>query len=284
MSRLAATTIEAIEPSMSYDHENIRRVFTELFTAPALAEPLLSFDSSTSGEYVRSVLCDEQMEVAGVRESGFVRGYVEIADLKAGGLCGEVAQPIGEDQSVNESLPLAPLVRRLKEQPRVFVSALGQVGGIVTRDCLQKPPARMWLFGMITLIEMRFGRMIEDACPNESWQADVSEGRLQKASQLQGLRRSRGQHVSLGECLQFADKTAIIARNTALRSRTRFQSRREVEQIGKQLENLRNSLAHAQDIVASDWETIVALAEEIDCVLDGPPGLATSEGAGVSHG
>jgi hypothetical protein len=35
------------------------------------------------------------------------------------------------------------------------------------------------------------------------------------------------------------------------------------------LENLRNSVAHSQDIVANDWETIVALAEQLDSVLDG---------------
>lgn len=66
------------------------------------------------------------------------------------------------------------------------------------------------------------------------------------------------------------DKTSIIARNTQLRSLTRYQSKREIEKIGKKLENLRNSVAHSQDIVANDWETIVALAEQLDSVVDGP--------------
>jgi len=255
---------------MSYDQENIRRVFRELFTARDIAEPLLSFDNSTSCKYVRSVLTEKQIDVAGVRTSGFVSGYVEIASLVHDGSCGDVARPINEDNAVDESLPLAPLVRSLKVQPRVFVSVLGQVCCVVTCDCLQKPPARMWLFGMITLIEMRFSRMIEQGCPNEAWKNYLSEGRLQKANDLRALRQSRGQHVTLGECLQFADKTNIIARNTGLRDLTRFQSRRDVESIGKQLENLRNSLAHAQDIISNDWETIVTLAEQLDSVLDGP--------------
>ena len=39
------------------------------------------------------------------------------------------------------------------------------------------------------------------------------------------------------------------------------------------LEKLRNNLAHCQDIVTGDWEAIVALSENLDRVLDGPPGL-----------
>jgi hypothetical protein len=258
------------------DNENIGRVFRELFTARDLAEPLLSFDGSTSCEHARHVLSERQVDVAGVRTSGVVVGYVESAEL-TGGCCGDVARSIDATICVAESLPLAPLVCRLAEQPRLFVSALGQVCGVLARDSLQKPPARMWLFGMITLIEMRFSRMIEQGCPDESWKTYLSAGRLQKAEELQALRHSRGQHATLADCLQFADKTNIIARNTGLRNLTRFQSRREVETIGKQLENLRNSLAHSQDIVSSNWETIVSLADQLDSVLDGPPGLAVGQ-------
>ena len=264
---------------MSYDHDNIRRVFTELFTARDIAEPLLSFDNSTAAEFAHSILTEKQLTFAGVRTRGFVSAYVETTDLSLGRTCGDMARPIAAEHSVEESLPLAALVCHLTNQPRIFVSALGQICGFVTRDCLQKPPARMWLFGMITLIEMRFSGLIEQACPNESWKSYLSEGRLQKATELQALRASRGQHVTLGDCLQFADKTNINARSTALRGLTRYQSRRDVETIGKQLENLRNSLAHAQDIVSSDWETIVALAAEIDTVLAGPPGLASPASA-----
>jgi hypothetical protein len=183
------------------------------------------------------------------------------------GACGERARPIDPQSLVADSLPLAPLILLLKDRPRVFVTTFGQVNGVVTRNDLQKAPARMWLFGMITLIEMRFSRMIEQACPDESWKMYLSEGRLQKAEALMALRRTRHQQVSLGDCLQFADKTHIVARHDGLRALTRFQEKRDIDKVGKQLENLRNSLAHAQDIVSSDWETIVALAEQIDSIL-----------------
>ena len=116
-----------------------------------------------------------------------------------------------DSQLVAETLPLAQLVLRLANQSRLFVVTLGQIGGVVTRRDIQKPPGRMWLFGMVTLIEMRFSRMIDKYCPNDAWQAFLSDGRIQKARDLLAERRRLAQQISLADCLQFADKVRIIA-------------------------------------------------------------------------
>jgi len=249
--------------------DSLRRVFQEGFCVLDVAQPLSSFDSLTACDHVKAVMSEKGMDVAGIREGGIVSGFVEIANL-ASGCCGDFVRPIDHSLIVAATLPLGPLVLRLKDEPRLFVVMLGQVGGFVTRPDLQKPPGRMWLFGMITLIEMRFSHMIAQHFPGEAWREFLSEGRLQKAQELLDLRRQRAQHLALSDCLQFADKVRIIASSEQLRRLTRFESKRQVEQIGKQLENLRNNLAHAQDIVTSDWDTIVALAEQLDSILDGP--------------
>ena len=146
---------------------------------------------------------------------------------------------------------------------------LGAVGGIITMSDLQKPPVRMWLFGMITLIEMRISRLIEQMCPGDSWKQHVSEGRLQKAEALLEERRRRNQSLELIDCLQFSDKGQIIARNEEIRNLTRFTSRRQVEEAIKALESLRNNLAHSQDILSCDWETIVMLCRDLEGVIGG---------------
>lgn len=249
--------------------DNIRRVFQEAFSAADIAQPLPSFDSGSSSEQVRTALTANAWEVAGVRTGGLVSGFVELHDL-ASESCGQHARTITDSLSVAGNLPLAPLVLRLKAQPRLFVEALGQISGIVGRVDLQRPAGRMWLFGMVTLLEQRFSRLIAEHCPGESWQQFLSAGRLQKAQELLAERRRRDQSLALADCLQFSDKTTIIARNEQLRSLTRFTSRSQVEEIGKQLERLRNNLAHAQDLIPDNWDTIVALAEQFDSVLDGP--------------
>jgi len=249
--------------------DSLRRVFQEGFSAFDVAQPLLSFDGSTSCDHVKAVMLAKRIDVVGIRTDGAVTGFAEIGDL-ASGSCDTFARPIGNSLVVAATLPLGPLVLRLKGERRLFVVTLGQASGLVTRQDMQTPPARMWLFGMITLMEMRFSNMIVQHLPNEAWREFLSEGRIQKAQELLALRRARDQQVSLSVCLQFADKVCIIASSEQLRRLTRFESKRQVEKIGKQLENLRNNLAHAQDIIASDWETIVALAEQLDSILNGP--------------
>ena len=39
------------------------------------------------------------------------------------------------------------------------------------------------------------------------------------------------------------------------------------------LEKLRNNLAHCQELSPDDWDAIVELSENLDRVLDGPPGF-----------
>ncbi len=143
----------------------------------------------------------------------------------------------------------------------------------MSRTDFDKPAVRMWLFGMVTLVEMRFTRMIERFCLDESWKPFLSDSRIQKAEQLLQERSRRNQSLSILDCLQLSDKAQIIARNSKLREMTRFQSRRQVDEAAKMLEKLRNNLAHCQDIVVGDWEAIVALSENLDRVLEGPPGL-----------
>ena len=102
------------------------------------------------------------------------------------------------------------MILGLAQAPRLFVRVLGAVGRIITRSDLQKPPVRMWLFGMITLVEMRMSRLIEQLSTDESWREFLSAGRLQKAEAMLEERRRRSQNLQLIDCLQFSDKARSL--------------------------------------------------------------------------
>ena len=157
----------------------------------------------------------------------------------------------------------------MADSPRMFVRVLGTVGGIITMSDLQKPPVRMWLFGMISLMEMRMSRLVELKCQGDSWKQYLSESRLQKAEALLEERKRRNQNLDLIDCLQISDKGQIIARHEELRRLTKMQSRRQTEQVIRMLESLRNNLAHSQDIISCDWETIVELCKDMERVIHG---------------
>ena len=121
-------------------------------------------------------------------------GYVEREDL-CGATCGEHIRAI--DAPISDAASLADVVLGLAESPRLFVRVLGAVGGIITMSDLQKPPVRMWLFGMISLMEMRMTRLIELKCQGDSWKQYLSESRLQKAEALLEERKRRNQNLDL---------------------------------------------------------------------------------------
>ncbi len=186
-----------------------------------------------------------------------------------GQLAVEHIQSIEAATTISETASFADVVLGLASSPRLFVRVLGAVGGIITMSDLQKPPVRMWLFGMITLLELRTSRLIELKCPGDSWKQYLSESRLQKAEALLEERKRRNQNLELIDCLQISDKGQIIARNEEIRQLTRMQSRRQTEQVIKMLESLRNNLAHSQDIISCDWETIVELCKDMERVISG---------------
>ena len=248
--------------------ESIRRVFTEVFSARDIAEPLVSFDAAISSEQLTTLVQQQTFEVIGVRRDGLVVGYA-----KCDSAANETELPVSnfeEAQLIRDSAPLSEVVIRLQSEPRLFVTMLGTVAGIITKTDLQKPAVRMWLFGLVTLIEMRFTRMIGRVCPSESWKEFLSPGRIQKAESLQAERARRGQRVDLIDCLQFSDKGTIFARNSELRDLTVFQSRRQLEEAFKGVERLRNNLAHSQDIISGDWNIIIGMTENLERIIQGP--------------
>jgi hypothetical protein len=248
---------------------HLRRVFTENFSAADIAEPLASFDASLPAAEVRAVMTRRRYRVAGIRQEGTICGYVRQEEL-ADGVCGTAIHTFEEGEVIADSLGFPELVLRLDARPQVFVKILGQVGGIITKTDLQKPPVRMWLFGMITIIEMGLTQLIQAAYPDGSWRQCLSAGRLQKAETLLEERKRRNQDLDLLDCLQFSDRGQIVLRTEELRQRAGFVSRSRGEQTVKELEALRNNLAHAQDIICCDWEIIVKLTEYMDRWLAAP--------------
>jgi CBS domain-containing protein len=259
--------------------EGVRRIFAEGFRVADVAEPLASFDETTPAGDVGRFMDGANFDVVGVRRDGQVWGFVE-RPLTDTSPCGIAATPFEVPAVLPDSAPLSAAVSALAVAPRAFVTAFGRVAGIVTRADMLKPPVRMWLFGMVTLIELRYARLIEQFCPDESWRQYLSEGRLKKAEELLAERRRRHQDLTLLDCLQLSDKGQIVARDERIRRLTIFPSRTRAEEAVKMLEGLRNNLAHAQDIVSCDWDAIVRLSDHLDRALkgDGAQPLAVPDG------
>ena len=137
------------------------------------------------------------------------------------------------------------------------------VARVISRDDVNKPLVRMWLFGIVTMIEMGLVRMIEEAFPEQSWQPVVSAGRLEKAKKIQAERQRRNQYCDLIDCLQLSDKGQILLQSEPAMKDLGFETKRIAKRAVKELESLRNHLAHAQDIVSHDWAQIARMSKRL---------------------
>lgn len=246
----------------------LRRVFLEGFRASDIAEPLASFDAERSAAAVRTFMAERGFEVAGVRSDGLVRGYVVRQDL-ANGTCGDHLRVFGPHEVVADGASLQEVIRTLGSRGRCFVSVLDEVGFVVTLQDLEKPPVRMFLFGMITILEMQMGRLLDMTHPDEGWRPFLAPGRLEKAVQLQAERQRRGERVRLADCLQFSDKGQLAYRVAGLGGRIEpAMSNQAVRRAFQELEHLRNNLAHGQAIVTDGWERILVFSTRLDQLLD----------------
>jgi hypothetical protein len=243
----------------------IERLMTA-FSAQDVVRPLASFDDTRWATEVAGLMRERELDVAGIRCDGLVTGYVLPADL-AEGRCGDAMRAFGARQVLDGNAGLSDVVEGLTRYDHAFVGVLGQVVGVATRADLQGPIGRMWLFGMVTLIELYVAQRIRARWPRGDWEALLTPRRLQVAQALRDERSRRGQQCELLDCLQLADKTDILLCDAEELRRLDFPTRGAGQRVARDLQSLRNNLAHAQDIVEHDWPQIVRLARRFEGIL-----------------
>jgi hypothetical protein len=93
--------------------------------------------------------------------------------------------------------------------------------------------------------------------------------RLEAARKLQAERKARNEAIELSDCLQFCDKWELVLRCPPGRAYLGFRSKRMGQLILEEAEELRNKLAHAQDLVSgSSWQQVIRIAAEVEALLE----------------
>lgn len=241
----------------------VRNLFEEGITAAAIREELDCYPPATDASAVRGRMEELHFDVVGIREhkESKALGYVRRSDLTEGA-CRDHLNEFQVHDLISESTPLARVLAELHGRPRAFVLVAHEVAGIVTRADLQKPPVRLYLFGLVTLLEMHLTALIRRHYGNGDWTEHLSEGRLEGAREFQEERRQHDQDLDLVNCLQFCDKRDLVLADEALREGLEIRSKRQGERYLRAAERLRDNLAHAQALAqGTGWE------ERIDTVL-----------------
>lgn len=239
-----------------------KRMFSESFVAQDIAEPLLSFDMNTPCKAIKKYMKQQHQDLVGIRNGGTIVGYVRQIDL-TDGVCADHLRHLSANRIVDGNASLADVIHILTRHDYCFVSVLNQVMAVICRDDINKPMVRMWLFGIVTMMEMGMTRLIEERFPDDSWQQQMSAGRLEKVKHMHEERQRRNLNSRLLDSMQFSDKGYLLIGDPHSLKVLGFESRASGRKAIKELESLRNHLAHAQDIVSHDWAQIARMTKRL---------------------
>jgi CBS domain-containing protein len=244
----------------------MRALFAAGVQARAILEPLQCCPADAPASEMKRILEKRGFDVAGVQQKrgGPVIGYVEKDQLQ-GGNASEHLRQVNSEQLVSDSTSISEVLAELRSKERVFVVVGAGVKGIITRADLNKPPIRIYLFGLISLLEMHLRYWVRAAYGDESWETKLNAKRLETAKNLQEVRRTRNDQISLLACLQFSDLRQLVLAAEEIRTKLNFGSKTKGKELLENAEELRNRLAHSQDdlVEGKSWEQLIDLVESI---------------------
>ena len=252
---------------MRLKSSDLLELFESSTTVKHIAEKLQTCNGSEDADIILKQMDALDFDVMGLEEDGIINGYIDKKEL-GDGRCKDYLIIFHPSELISESTPLIELLPILREAPRVFVLERNRVSSIVTRGDLQKAPVRLFLFGLLTLLEMHLLQIIRVHYSDDTWQKHLKPKRLESVQSLWVQRKDRNEALDLADCLQFCDKRELVLRSPEICQLIGIKSRTWGKSLLESAENLRNKLAHAQDIVTgSTWADIIDLANEIEALV-----------------
>lgn len=176
---------------------------------------------------------------------------VGVLNRTTGSVAGDVSarmQQLDESLLVPAEAPLISFIRLTEAAPYRLVLNENGIKGIITRSDLLKLPVRLLAFAFVTHLETLMANVIRTRYrpDDESWLALLSEGRRRKIARKRQILKSQRMEPTLLELTDFRDKREIVPHVFALGD--------DFTGDVKDLERLRNTVAHAGTFIGDDAE------------------------------
>jgi hypothetical protein len=155
--------------------------------------------------------------------------------------------PLSEDNLIGADASILDFIRDADQRRCRLVISGHEISGLVSLSDLQRLPVRAALFGLVTHVEMIMANAIRrEFNGTQGWTDRLSENRRQKIREEINKAQDDDALVDALLFTQFADKVMII------RKSQRFVlGRNGFENDLKQIQSLRDHLAHANDYAAT---------------------------------
>jgi hypothetical protein len=246
---------------------NLKELFERYITISVIMEDFIAFDAQQDAKKCFAYMVEKHFDVIGVRESGHIIGYAKLSK-EAKGLLYEHKASFREDEILLENTPITEVVHHLAKTPYIFVKISDEVVGIVTRADLYKPAIRIWLYGLISILEIHMLELIRKTFPDGKWKRCLSGKRQEKMLNIYEDRRKHNEEIEKIYCMEFCDKRTIIEKSEVALKATGFTSVEDFSKNLKQIESLRNEIAHSCKVSKTQWETVSELCKKIEFLID----------------
>jgi hypothetical protein len=249
---------------------DLNAAFGKSVCASAIVEPLKSCPADAPAEEMGQILHKRDFDIAGVRtsECAPVTGFVRRIDLTHG-LIKDHLRILDAEKVIDESITIQPLLDVLEDRSFVFVRINDEINGIITPADLNKPSVRVYLFGLISLLEIHLSFWVRQRYLDDDWKAVLGPKRITAAANAQAQRFERHQKLDLIQCLQFSDKQKLVVSHDELRQALNLGSKKRANSFLRSAENLRNTLAHSQyDLVGGgSWTELIQLIKRVETTI-----------------
>ena len=249
-------------------YQELRELFENEIKIKHIAEDLKCCNYEDSSTIIKNQMDSCDFDAMGIKNKGKIVGFIHRSELKTG-LIKKYEKSFVDSDLIDETLPLISIFSALLKSPRKFVTRNKEVVGIVTRGDLQKAPVRMWLFGIISLLEMHLLRIIRGYFDGYKWCSHLKDGRIKKAEKCHNDRQRRNEELDLVDCLQLCDRIDLVLKIPVIKESIEEQFGKSAKRHLKSMEGLRDKLFHAQDIVTgSTWPKLIDLIRNIERLLE----------------
>ncbi len=248
--------------------KELQSLFIDNITTRYIYEPLYSCKLADDSEHVKEKLEQREFDIIGVTdENRKIVGFAKRTELTKG-LIEQFTYKLELNQIISDSTPISQLLNVFSDNSFVFVLERNNINGIVTRADVNKPIVRIYFFGIISLFEMHLNFWINEFYNNESWKKILKEERLTDAKNIYKLRKGKNEDLSLLECIQLCDKKMIL-KSTVDFQKEFDMTEKQIERLLKDIEKIRNELAHSQNSIVSnlDWTDLVKTISDAESFL-----------------
>ncbi|MEM2865493.1 MAG: hypothetical protein QXR65_09570 [Candidatus Bathyarchaeia archaeon] len=234
----------------------VREAIAPYLTVGMIMTPrseMCTFKPRDKVSYVLAEMEEGNYDAAPIEDDGVLDRFVERKRLKREDPslpCGEVAQNISVRHIVSEQMAMEDLLPLFCEQGFFFVMGQREITGIVTYADLNKTPAKVLFYFLISELERGLLRLIRQRFKKiEGCLEYLDQKALKDIEEALAQAKGSDTDLSIEHYFSTSHIVKIVSKDAELRKKLDFRSKKQAEKVLNPLVDLRNRTMHPRGLI-----------------------------------